>query len=188
MRTILSIRGGGIRGIIPACCLIQLEEQLGGLTRDHIDYCAGTSTGALLTAAVAAGVPATEILKIYTDRAKEIFTPTGAVADAKRALDGYIYDPKDRNGRSPAPSRWCRRAHYRSADSKVSRVFQLDANMRKAAAPPQVVTSAAAHPHQQLRFAAARPPLPRAPASRATLHSEPCAMCSSGSGGTGTHL
>lgn len=97
MRTILSIRGGGIRGIIPACCLIQLEEQLGGLTRDHIDYCAGTSTGALLTAAVAAGVPATEILKIYTDRAKEIFTPTGAVADAKRALDGYIYDPKNLN-------------------------------------------------------------------------------------------
>ena len=49
----------GIRGIIPACCLIKLEEQLGGLTRDHINYCAGTSTGALLTAAVAAGVPAT---------------------------------------------------------------------------------------------------------------------------------
>jgi patatin-like phospholipase/acyl hydrolase len=58
MRTALSIRGGGIRGIIPCCCLIKLEEQLGGVTRDHIDFCAGTSTGALLTAAIADGVPA----------------------------------------------------------------------------------------------------------------------------------
>jgi predicted acylesterase/phospholipase RssA len=95
MRTILSIRGGGIRGIIPACCLIQLESQLGGLTRDHIDYCAGTSTGALLTAAIAAGVAATDILKIYTDRSKDIFTPSGPVADAKRLVDGYMFDPQN---------------------------------------------------------------------------------------------
>src|ERR1035441_6451770 len=58
MRYILSIRGGGIRGIIPTCCLMKLESQLGGITRDHIAYCAGTSTGALLTAAIAAGIPA----------------------------------------------------------------------------------------------------------------------------------
>jgi patatin-like phospholipase/acyl hydrolase len=94
MRNILSIRGGGIRGIIPCCCLIELEKQLGGLTRDHIDMCAGTSTGALLTAAVAAGIPATELLKIYTDRSHEIFTPTGAVAAAKRVAVGFMYDPK----------------------------------------------------------------------------------------------
>jgi predicted acylesterase/phospholipase RssA len=95
MRTILSIRGGGIRGIIPTCCLMKLESQLGGLTRDHIAYCAGASTGALLTAAVAAGVPAADILKIYTGRSKEIFTPTGPIADAKRIAEGYMYDPKN---------------------------------------------------------------------------------------------
>jgi predicted acylesterase/phospholipase RssA len=95
MRTILSIRGGGIRGIIPTCCLMKLESQLGGLTRDHIAYCAGASTGALLTAAVAAGVPAADILKIYTGRSKEIFTPTGVIADAKRIAEGYMYDPKN---------------------------------------------------------------------------------------------
>jgi uncharacterized protein len=93
MNYILSIRGGGIRGIIPACCLVKLEEQLGGLTRDHVQYCAGTSTGALLTAAVAAGVPATQILEIYTQQSKEIFTPTGLIADAKLIADGYKYDP-----------------------------------------------------------------------------------------------
>src|ERR1039457_4123138 len=93
MRYILSIRGGGIRGIIPTCCLMKLESQLGGITRDHIAYCAGTSTGALLTAAIAAGIPAADILKIYTDRSKEIFTPTGIVADVKRVAEGFMYDP-----------------------------------------------------------------------------------------------
>jgi len=94
MQNVLSIRGGGIRGIIPCCCLIKLEQQLGGLTRDHIQYCAGTSTGALLTAAIAAGVPATDILTVYTKRSKEIFTPTGVIDDLKLVAQGYRYDPK----------------------------------------------------------------------------------------------
>src|SRR5208283_3738432 len=93
MRYILAIRGGGIRGIIPTCCLMKLELQLGGLARDHIAYCAGTSTGSLVTAAVAAGVPAAQILKIYTERSKDIFTPTGAVADAKLVAEGFRYNP-----------------------------------------------------------------------------------------------
>jgi patatin-like phospholipase/acyl hydrolase len=93
MRYVLSIRGGGIRGIIPCCCLAKLEDQLGGLTRDHIHFCAGTSTGALLTAAVAAGIPASEALKVYTDRAGEIFTPTGVVASVKRVAVGFMYNP-----------------------------------------------------------------------------------------------
>ena len=93
MRNILSIRGGGIRGIIPCCCLMKLESQLGGLTRDHIAYCGGTSTGALLTAAVAAGIPASDILTVYTDRSSQIFTPAGPLAKAKQVVDGFMYDP-----------------------------------------------------------------------------------------------
>lgn len=93
MHLALSIRGGGIRGIIPCCCLVKLEDQLGGVTRDHIDFCAGTSTGALLTASVAAGIPATEALKAYTERSHEIFTPTGVVATTKRIAEGFMYNP-----------------------------------------------------------------------------------------------
>ena len=95
MLNVLSIRGGGIRGIIPCCCLMKLEQQLGGLTRDHVDYCAGTSTGALLTAAVAAGIPAADLLKVYTEDSNKIFTPTGVIADAKRVAEGYMYNPKN---------------------------------------------------------------------------------------------
>jgi patatin-like phospholipase/acyl hydrolase len=89
----LSIRGGGIRGIIPCCCLIRLEEQLGGLTRDHIDFCAGTSSGALLVAGIAAGIPATTMLEVYTGMADRIFTPQGTAGEAKRTARGFIYDP-----------------------------------------------------------------------------------------------
>jgi patatin-like phospholipase/acyl hydrolase len=89
----LSIRGGGIRGIIPCCCLIRLEEQLGGLTRDHIDFCAGTSSGALLVACIAAGIPATTMLEVYTGMADRIFTPQGTAGEAKRTAQGFMYDP-----------------------------------------------------------------------------------------------
>lgn len=55
-------------------------------------YCAGTSTGALLATAIAAGLPATDILNFYTERSKDVFTPTGVLADAKRVVEGYMYD------------------------------------------------------------------------------------------------
>jgi Patatin-like phospholipase len=92
MRRILSIDGGGIRGIIPACTLVALETQLGKPVRECFDFVAGTSTGALIAAAVAAGVPATRILNIYTNRAKEIFSPPKPISNAKRLLVGYMYD------------------------------------------------------------------------------------------------
>jgi patatin-like phospholipase/acyl hydrolase len=73
-RYLLSIDGGGIRGIIPAAALVKLEKTTGKLTRDIFSFVAGTSTGAILAAAVAAGVPAIRILDLYTNRAREIFT------------------------------------------------------------------------------------------------------------------
>lgn len=91
---ILSIDGGGIRGIIPACVLVAQEAATGKLTRENYDFVAGTSTGALIAAAVAAGVPATRILDIYVHRAKEIFRPNDPVAaTALRGLRGWAYDP-----------------------------------------------------------------------------------------------
>jgi uncharacterized protein len=90
---ILSIDGGGIRGIIPTSTLIALEEQTGKPVCECFDLLAGTSTGALIAAALAAGLPATQVLDIYTQRANEIFTPPKVLADPKRLVDGYMYDP-----------------------------------------------------------------------------------------------
>ena len=89
----LAIQGGGIRGIIPCQRLVALEQLTGKLTRELFSYVAGTSTGALLAAAIAAGIPASELLKVYTERSKDIFTPTGILAQARRATLGYMYEP-----------------------------------------------------------------------------------------------
>ena len=53
---ILSIDGGGIRGVLPAQILIYVEEKLSKLYKkdvklsDHFDYVTGTSTGGILGA------------------------------------------------------------------------------------------------------------------------------------------
>ena len=93
MKDALAINGGGIRGIIPCSVLVSLEQHIGKLTRDIFSYVAGTSTGALLAAGVAAGIPASQLLTVYTTRSKEVFTPTGLIADAKRVAEGSMYDP-----------------------------------------------------------------------------------------------
>ena len=73
-RYLLSIDSGGIRGIIPAIALVKLEKTTGKLTRDTFSFVAGTSTGAIIAAAITAGVPATHILDFYINRTREIFT------------------------------------------------------------------------------------------------------------------
>src|SRR5262245_66653945 len=73
-RYLLSIDGGGIRGLIPAMALAELERVTGQPARDIFSFVAGTSTGAIITAAIAAGVPAERICDLYINRAKEDFT------------------------------------------------------------------------------------------------------------------
>jgi patatin-like phospholipase/acyl hydrolase len=92
MRRILSIDGGGIRGIIPAVVLMRLEERAGRPLREIFDFVAGTSTGALIAAAIAAGVPAKRILAIYTERSKEIFDTPVSARKLRLFFDGYMFD------------------------------------------------------------------------------------------------
>lgn len=89
---LLSIDGGGIRGIIPALALLKLEQTTQKLARETFSFVAGTSTGALIAAAVAAGMPAAQIVGIYQHRLHEIFQP-GKPWNAVRQLAlGHKYD------------------------------------------------------------------------------------------------
>jgi hypothetical protein len=73
MKTILSIDGGGIRGIIPLACLARLEALTGKPSRDLFDMAVGTSTGAIIAAGIALGLDAGRILRLYRDLAREAF-------------------------------------------------------------------------------------------------------------------
>ena len=80
MFKILSIDGGGIRGVIPAALLQHFEAQTGKRISDLFDLIVGTSTGGILAAGLtvptAGGKPkysATDMLKLYADRGREIF-------------------------------------------------------------------------------------------------------------------
>ncbi len=75
---ILSIDGGGIRGIIPAKVLSELEQKLqdlypGKKLYEHFDLICGTSTGAILAIAIALGIPAGDLVKFYKENAVIIF-------------------------------------------------------------------------------------------------------------------
>jgi patatin-like phospholipase/acyl hydrolase len=71
---ILSIDGGGIRGIIPVILLERLGLAAGAPAWiDQADLIAGTSTGGLIALALAARKSLAEILGVYTTRGAEIF-------------------------------------------------------------------------------------------------------------------
>ena len=91
-RRILAIDGGGVRGVIPAVALAELERRVGGRARDHFDFVAGTSTGALIAAAVAAGVPGERIIEMYVERAPQLFRKVPVISTLRRILTGRMYD------------------------------------------------------------------------------------------------
>lgn len=71
---ILSLDGGGIRGLISTIVLMRLsrEKGLGGWL-ERAQLLAGTSTGALIALALARGLALEEILALYHDKAGAIF-------------------------------------------------------------------------------------------------------------------
>ncbi len=70
---ILSIDGGGMKGVFTAYALWKLEEEYDIKVRDHFDMVVGTSTGALIAAGVLNGTPGKEIFDSYMDPNNPIF-------------------------------------------------------------------------------------------------------------------
>ena len=74
---ILSIDGGGIKGIFPAGILTYLEEDcLGGQPiGDYFDLIAGTSTGGIIALGLGAGLTARSLLDLYVNEGHRVFPP-----------------------------------------------------------------------------------------------------------------
>ncbi|XP_057761843.1 patatin-like protein 1 [Arachis stenosperma] len=111
--TVLSIDGGGIRGIIPGVILDFLESQLqeldgeGARIADYFDIIAGTSTGGLVASMLAAPNPkatnrplfaAKDIVPFYLEHSPKIFPQTSGIfawlINTIKVLLGSKYDGK----------------------------------------------------------------------------------------------
>ena len=98
-KRILAIDGGGIRGLIPALVLVRIEELIQPKrVAEVFDLIAGTSTGGILAAGLCVPAspgsrqpkyPATELVKLYRDHGKEIFS-----TNAIRWLLSWVYGPE----------------------------------------------------------------------------------------------
>ena len=93
---ILSIDGGGIRGIFPAAVLAELERRYldGDSVAGYFDLITGTSTGGIIAICLGAGIPASRILQFYVEDGQAIFPPKGRVGRVwgARRLVTHIYD------------------------------------------------------------------------------------------------
>lgn len=74
---ILSLDGGGIRGVMSARILQEIEQQIqqrkGQSLQEYFDLVAGTSTGALIAGAIISGMNSNQIIDIYQNEGLEIF-------------------------------------------------------------------------------------------------------------------
>ncbi len=70
---ILSIDGGGMKGVFTAYALWKLEEEYDLKIMDYFDMVVGTSTGALIAAAILVGQSGKEIYDSYMDPNNPIF-------------------------------------------------------------------------------------------------------------------
>ncbi|WP_445749611.1 CBASS cGAMP-activated phospholipase [Polaribacter sp.] len=70
---ILSIDGGGIKGLYSASILKQFEKKFNCQTSDHFDMICGTSTGGLIALALSLKISAEEICEFYEKKGELIF-------------------------------------------------------------------------------------------------------------------
>ena len=73
MFRILSIDGGGIKGVFPAALLSALQDQLQLPIADHFDLIAGTSTGGIIALGLGLGLTPSELLGFYKGYGTAIF-------------------------------------------------------------------------------------------------------------------
>lgn len=105
LKKVLSIDGGGIRGIIPGQILVEIERVFGVQVAKDFDLVAGTSTGGILACAFLLENPkkpntpkfsAEEVVGLYFKRGEDIFDvpffhkvrTAGGILDEKYPADG----------------------------------------------------------------------------------------------------
>lgn len=87
---ILAIDGGGVRGLIPALILAEVERRCGKPISRLFDVIAGTSNGAVMTMLLTRPRPhsASDVVGIYSDHSREFFSRS--FLHKLTSLDGWL--------------------------------------------------------------------------------------------------
>ena len=103
---VLSIDGGGIRGLIPAIVLASIEERTGRRVHELFDLIAGTSTGGILACALTRPSPlrAAELAALYEEEGPSIFHRS--VVKRLFSVGGLVDERYEDDGLSAALSRY----------------------------------------------------------------------------------
>lgn len=91
---ILSIDGGGIKGLYSSTIIEHLESKYNCSISDHFDMLCGTSTGGLIALALSLKIPASTLSNLYIERGSEIFRNIPLVNTIKQVLWGGKYSDK----------------------------------------------------------------------------------------------
>ncbi len=92
---ILSIDGGGIKGLYSSKIIEHLEERYNCKMSDHFDLICGTSTGGLIALALALKIPAKQISDFYEKQGKNIFPDRTKVSGIiRQTIAGGKYSDK----------------------------------------------------------------------------------------------
>jgi uncharacterized protein len=153
---VLSIDGGGIRGLIPALVLTEVERRTGRRIAELVDFVAGTSTGAILACALARPdpLPAERIAALYVEEGPRIFdrsllkriTSVEGLLDERYDADGLVralrrYLGETSLGEATVPllltayDTEARRARFLRSDGPDAGVSMVDAAHASSAAP-----------------------------------------------------
>lgn len=88
----LAVDGGGIKGVMVARALMRLEEAVGKPLPAFVRLTAGTSTGAIIAAAIARGLDAATIHDLYVRMGPDVFRRSWRTRSPFRYLVRYQYD------------------------------------------------------------------------------------------------
>lgn len=89
---ILALDGGGIRGVITARILKEIEAQVQKPLNQYFDLIAGTSTGSIVAAGLVTGMSPDQLIGIYQKEGGKIFQPSW-----QRNLMKWLRGPKYSN-------------------------------------------------------------------------------------------